>query len=137
MRKNIFKIIVLIVLVASFDACQKDSENDPSVPDRDKFLGTWSTHSVGSNPSSLDFTMTITAGSSSASQVLIKNFENEGSSTTTTAEISGSSISIPQQVVNSDTIQGNGTYNSNNTITLNYTMRDGQTVDNRTATAHK
>src|SRR5436190_23035803 len=109
MRKNIFRIIVVMLMIASLDACEKDSENDPSVAtsDRDKFLGTWITQSNGTSGTQ-NFTMTISAGASNASQILIKNFENEGASTTTIAEISGNSISISQQVVASDTIQGSG-----------------------------
>ncbi len=138
MKNNILRAIVFMMMIASFDACQKDTETDPAVSpaDRDKFIGIWITQSTGTTPP-LNFTMTIYRGTSSASQILIKNFEGEGSSTTTIGEISGNSISIPQQVVASDTIQGSGTYNNNNTLTLNYTLRDGIAVDTRSATAHQ
>ncbi len=138
MKKKISHVLLILVMITSFDACQKDTTSDPGVAttERDKFLGTWITQSNGTSGTQ-NFTMTISAGSSSPSQILIKNFENEGASTTTYAEISGNSISISQQVVASDTIQGSGTYNSNNTLSLNYTLRDGITVDTRTATAHK
>ena len=48
----------------------------------------------------------------------------EGSGTFVFAEISGTTISIPQNIVNGDTIQGTGTYNSNNTLGFNYSFRD-------------
>jgi hypothetical protein len=139
MKKNIFRVLLMLMAIASFNACQKDEENDPVTPgvnERDKFLGTWITTSTGTTPT-ISFTMTITAGASSPSQLLIRNFENEGNSTTTIAQISANDISIPNQLINSDSIQGSGTYNSNNTLSLHYTLKDGQTVDTRTATAHK
>jgi hypothetical protein len=136
MPKNIFRILVLIFMVASFDACQKDSENDPSVPDRDKFLGTWIAHSSGTS-GELNFTMTIVAGASNANQIKISNFDAEGSGTSVLADVSGSSVSLTPTTIGQDNITGSGTYNSNNTLSFNYTINDGQTVDNRTATAHK
>ena len=140
MNKHILKSIVLFAVISFvFDACQKDTMDNPatSTTDRDIFLGTWSTTSSGTIHGTLSFSMNITAGASSASQIKIENFDAEGSGTFVLANISGTSVSIQQQVINGDTIQGTGTYNNNNTLSFTYTFRDGQTVDNRTATAHK
>lgn len=139
MKKNILRILFITFMIASFDACKKDNQNDPatSTVDRDKFLGTWITTSYGSVHGTLNFTMSITAGASSASQIKMENFDAEGSGTYVLASVSGSSVSIPQNIVNGDTIQGSGTYNSSGTLSFTYTFRDGITVDNRTATAHK
>jgi len=136
--KNLIKVlIVFALLTATFESCKKDDDNSVSVADRDKFLGTWATQSNGTS-GPLNFSMTITAGSSDAGQIIISNFDLEGTNTHTIGEISGTSISISQQLVGSanDTIQGTGTYNSNNTLSFNYTVKNG-TVDVRSATAHK
>ncbi len=138
--ENIYKLVLFVALVATtFEACQKDSTTDPSVvtSDRDKFLGTWSSQSTGPIAGTLNFTMSITAGSSSASQIKIENFDAEGAGTFVLANISGSSVSIPENIVNGDTIQGSGVFNNNSTISLTYVVKDGQHTDNRTATAHK
>jgi len=141
MKKNIFRIVLVLLIAGFIDACQKDSTTDPSVTgtDRDKFLGTWITQSSGTS-GTLNFTMTIAAGASSANQVKIANFDLEGSGAYIFADVSGNSLTIslpPLNVIGNDTIEGTGTYNSNNTLSFNYTIRNGQTVDVRTATAHK
>jgi hypothetical protein len=138
--KKIFRYLLLFTLLtATFEACQKDNQTTPSTstPDRDKFLGTWITQSTGPVAGTLNFTMTISAGSSSASQIKISNFDNEGTGTTVFAEVSGNTVSITQTTIGNDVITGSGTYNSNGTLSFTYTINDGQTVDNRTATAHK
>jgi hypothetical protein len=139
MKKYLLKLFILSALLSLvFVSCEKDSETNPSTStsDRDKFLGTWITTSHGTQPS-LSFSMTITAGTSSASQIKMENFDGEGTGTFVFADVSGSNAVIQQQVVNGDTIQGSGTYSSSGTLSFTYTFRDGQTVDNRTATAHK
>ncbi len=123
-------------MITALDACQKDTENNPSVPDRDKFLGTWIAHSSGTS-GELNFTMTIVAGASSANQIKISNFDAEGSGTFILADVSGTSISLNPTTIGQDNISGSGTYNSNNTLSFSYTINDGQTTDVRTATAHK
>ena len=140
MKKSVIKSIIAFAFIALvFQSCEKDSTTDPAVStaDRDKFLGAWITTSSGLVHGTLHFTMNITEGTSSASQIIIENFDAEGSGTFVLANVGGSSVSIQQQVVNGDTIQGSGSYSSNNTLSFTYSFRDGITVDNRTATAHK
>ena len=140
MKKNILKLFTIAALFSFvFESCQKDSETNPatSTSDRDKFLGTWITSSNGAVHGTLNFSMTITAGTSSASQIKMENFDGEGTGTFVFAEVSGTNAVIQQQVVSGDTIQGSGNYSSNGTFSFTYTFRDGQTVDNRAATAHK
>ena len=140
MKKIIKKSLIALAFISIIlPGCEKNSDTDPSVvtTDRDKFLGSWITTSTGPVHGTLNFTMSISAGTSSASQIVMENFDAEGSGTFVFGGISGSSVSIQQQVVNGDTIQGSGMYNANGTLSFTYTFRDGQTVDNRTATAHK
>jgi hypothetical protein len=133
MKKNIFRIILIIAAISiGITGCQKEDENGPAGSDRDKFLGTWKV-SAKDQLSSYNYQMSIRTGSSSLDQVLIDNFD-ANSGTTTTASISGNNISIPQQIISGDTIVGSGTYN-NGSITLHYTVRDGQENLSVTATA--
>ena len=129
----------MVVIALVLQGCEKETDSDPAVAiaDRDKFIGTWITTSTGAVHGTLNFTMNISAGTSSASQIVMENFDAEGSGTFVFGGVSGSTVSIQQQVVNGDTIQGSGVYNANGTLSFTYTFRDGQTVDNRTASAHK
>src|SRR5438105_666206 len=110
MKKQILKPVILFaIMIVVLDACQKDTETAPNTTsDRDKFLGTWITTSNGTS-GTLNFTMSIAAGNSSASQVKISNFDNEGSGTTVFGDVSGNNLSLTQTVIASDTITGSGT----------------------------
>jgi len=132
--------VLVTMMIAVLNSCTKeDNGPDSTGTDRDKFIGSWQGSSTGTLPAQ-NFNVTITAGSSSPSQILIDNFDNIGSGKKVIADISGNDISItgvPLNIINGDTIDGSGTYNSNNTMTFHYTWRDGQTVDNRTANLHR
>jgi hypothetical protein len=81
--------------------------------------------------------MTITASNSSESQVFMENFDALGNGTYVSATVTGNSIFIPRNLVHSDTIQGDGLYHRDETLSFNYEVRDGQTVESRTATARR
>lgn len=133
-KKKIFIVYIVLILLAA--SCAKEDDS-PLDSDREKFLGSWITTSTGAVHGTLNFTMTITAGASSPSQIKMENFDQEGNGTFLFGDVGGTAVSIAQQVIGSDTIQGSGSYNSNGTLTFHYSVRDGQSVDNRTANAHK
>ena len=124
------KLLLAFVCSALLVACQKE---DPLSDDRDKFLGTWNMNSNGSQSGHLAFTMEVIAGNSSPAQVIMKNFDFQGTNTNTIADVDGNSLSISPQLINGDTIEGTGSY-SNSQLTFNYTVRDGITTDVVTAT---
>jgi hypothetical protein len=139
-RRNIYALAVLFMVTATtFFACQKDNQDEisTSTSDRDKFLGTWITQSSGSVHGTLNFTMNITAGNSSASQIKIENFDEEGAGTFVFGDVSGTTVSLTQTTIGGDVITRSGRYSNNGTLSFTYTVNDGQTIDNRTATAHK
>lgn len=136
MKKKRKIFIVFTTLIFFVVSCAKEDDK-PLDSDREKFLGSWITTSTGAVHGTLNFTMTITAGASSPTQIKMENFDQEGTGTFIFGEVGGTAVSIAQQVIGSDTIQGSGSYNSNGTLTFNYSVRDGQSVDNRTANAHK
>jgi hypothetical protein len=130
------RIILACFLLFSLAACTED-EPMTGGSDRDKYIGSWNVSSNGSQSGHLTYTMDIVAGNSSPAQVIMKNFDFQGTQTNTVAEVDGNTIAIlnnPPQVFGNDTIAGHGTY-SNNQITFSYTVRDGITTDVVTATA--
>lgn len=139
MKNRKAKVIagVFILLLLGITSCQKDNPSDPtqSAADREKFLGTWQGTSTGTN-GTRNFNMTYTASNSAPEQILMSNFDGEGSNTYIPANVSGNSFAIVRTVVNGETIQGSGTYTSN-TLSFTFTVDDGQTVDNRTGSAHR
>jgi len=139
-QSRFFRWSMMMGMVGTiFYSCTKtDEEPSPAGSDRDKFLGVWLASANGTSGAS-NYNMTITAGASSSSQILMDNFENFGAGTKVIATVSGNDIAIPgapTNIIGQDTISGNGTFNSG-TLSLHYTIRDGQTVDVRTASAHK
>lgn len=128
-------VLILIGSMSFLSSCE-DSENDPNVLDREKFLGEWKASSFGPG-GDVNFNMTIEASNSDESEVFIKNFDALGTNTNVFANINGNSIFIPRNLVHSDTIQGEGLYHSDKTLSFTYEVRDGQTVENRTATARR
>ncbi|MFN8166651.1 MAG: hypothetical protein U0X76_10940 [Bacteroidia bacterium] len=127
--------ILLIALSVIVTSCEKTDPDQPNSADRDKFIGTWYGNSTGTG-GSRSFTLTITSGSSSADQILLKNFDAAGNTTTIYATVSGSSFSFSSQLIGSDTYQGNGSYSSGN-LSFTFSVDDGQTIDNRSGSAHK
>ena len=131
------KKIVAFYIVAFFSfltACEK-TEPDIATNDRNKFIGIWNAESLGSG-GTRNFTLTITASNSSSDQVLIQNFDGGGSNTFVPATIEGDSLSLIRTVVSGETIEGSGIY-SGGDLRFNFTIDDGQGVENRTCTASK
>lgn len=122
-------------------SCEKNSTEDgPTTVDREKYLGDWQGSSDGNVNGPLNFNMTITASNSAPDQILMDNFDGIGEGLKIVASVDGNSITIPGaplNIVGSDTITGSGTYNSNHTLSFTFTVKDGQTTDYRTASAHQ
>ncbi len=134
--KNQKKIValVMIIFLSILSGCEK-TEPDVAANDRDKFIGIWNAESFGSG-GTRNFTLTITASNSSSDQVLMQNFDGGGSNTFVPATIEGDSLSIIRTVVSGETIEGSGIY-SGGDLSFNFTIDDGQGVENRTCTASK
>lgn len=130
------RLAVFFLLIIGLNACEKDSTTDPTVNDRDKYLGVWQGTSTGPN-GTRNFNMNFTASNSAQEQILMSNFDGAGTNTFIAANISGNSISIVRTLVNGEYIVGSGTYNSNNTLDFSFTVDDGQSVENRSGTARR
>ena len=118
-------------------ACAKeDGSNDVVTLPRDKFIGTWHVTSHGTNSGNQFWDLIIDpASASAAEQVVMKNFDQQGDSTTVYADVSGTDLLIPSMVVGTVTVEGTGSLNGA-TLTLDYTSTDSQT-DTVHATATK
>ena len=138
MQKLLFSFygIMIFSSLLMLNACEK-SETGPNSTDREKILGIWKMTSTGSVGGTINSNINITASVSAPDQVLIENFDGEGSGTYVIASIDGSSIFISQNIIASDTIQGQGAYHADNTLSFTFSVKDGQTTDNRTATARR
>jgi len=137
MKKSIrvsFSFLFLVVI--AFVSCTKTDTTTPSSDDRAKFIGDWSVHEIHNKG---DYSVTIKTDPNEASRVLIDNFGNLVYGNKATAYISGNSIILDQgQVVSNMTIiSGSGTMTGTTKISWTYSMTDGATRTDATATYTK
>jgi hypothetical protein len=131
MKSSSFKKIsnVLLAILCVLVLIPSGCEDDPL--DREKFLGTYTVSQVCVGEGSSNYTMTISAGSGNDGLQLTAS----GPFTyTLTATVSGSNLTIPQQLISgggeSVFISGNGTLSGNIlTITLQVVIIDGGETD--------
>ena len=128
-----FFAVILCTLL--FTACEKTEDTGPNTSDRDKFLGSWSGSSTGTG-GTRNFNMTVTASNSASDQIILNNFDGVGTGNFIAANISGSSLSLVSTLVGSDRYDGTGSI-SGSTLSFTFTIDDGQTIENRSATATK
>ena len=128
-------LFAVLLCTVFFTACEKTEDTGPSTTDRDKYLGSWSGSSTGSG-GTRNFNMQITASNSAADQIVLNNFDGVGTGNFIYANISGNSLSIVSTLVGSDRYDGTGSI-SGNTLSFTFTIDDGQTIENRSATATK
>jgi hypothetical protein len=127
--------LLLVAFVIVFDACEKTETDGPTTSDRDKFIGNYASESTGPG-GTRNFTLEVTGSASAPDQIKMVNFDG-GNGTTIFASVSGSSLSIPSQMVSGETYQGTGSI-SGKTLTINFSVDDGQgTPENRVLTGQK
>ena len=134
--KSIFKIsaLIMVATLLFITGCEK-TEPEVTTADRDKFIGSWSGTSTGQGgPRS--FNMTIRASNSAPDQVLMEEFDGLAAGTYVKASVSGNLITIISTSISGETYEGSGNL-SGTTISFTFTIDDGQTVENRTASVHK
>lgn len=138
--KRIRKIITVITIGATvfLTSCEKD-DNSPgsSSDDRDKYIGAWTCNETSTQYGPSTYTITISKDVTSANKIKAQNFYHLGSTAYIFIIVDGNNMTINQEVISPDTLNGSGTYNSNNTLSFSFTNHDGQTVDNVTVAAHK
>jgi hypothetical protein len=113
---------VLICMFFFLQACQPDEE-EPGTPadSREKYVGSWKVDEIskqtGANPG---FIVHINLSSTSTTQVVIENFYNLGFQYMANTEVSGSSMTIPLQVISGASVKGSGTFDGPTKLTMNY-----------------
>lgn len=100
---------------------------------RKKFLGTWVVSETGSISQGSQYTVSVEPGPN-LTEVRIKNFRNFFI-TDVNAFVKGDSIYLPEQILQNQTITGNGWiedekyYGDNGRIVLKYKVKDNATGD--------
>ena len=131
--KTLRWISCVSAVALTINACEPD-DVAPDVS-RNDYLGAWTGQSDGPVNGPLGFQMNITASNSSSDGILMENFDAVGAGRKVVAYVDGGNITIPLNIINGDSIIGSGTYRSNGSLSFSFTVSDGQTVDERTATA--
>ena len=132
-----FSLLSVILFSVALVSCTKtDTNPSPSGDDRAKFIGNWAVHEIHNKA---DYSVTISADPNESSRVLIDNFGNLLAGNKATAYISGSTIVLDanQTVGNMTVIGGNGSMTGTTKITWTYSMTDGATRTDATATYTK
>lgn len=134
MKINKSSLLFTFILLFLITGCEK-TEPDIITTDRDKYLGTWNAVSTGTG-GTRNFTLVIAASNSAPEQIIMKGFDGGSSTSSLPATISGNDLSIITTLISGETIAGTGTYN-NGSLNFDFTVDDGQSVENRTCTATK
>jgi hypothetical protein len=116
------------------NSCEK-SEPESSTSDRDAFIGQFASESTGAG-GNRNFVMTITASSSAPDQIKMANFDGDPN-VIIFATVSGTSLAISSQSISGETYQGTGNLSNSKNLTINFSVDDGQTVENRVLTGVK
>lgn len=114
--------ILTLILLSS---CNPDDDVETAI--RDDYLGTWQSDEFDQNQTFIaTFQVQITNHSSDNSKVLIDNFNQLGFGIQAEAIIDNTSITLPQQLVDGNSIIGSGFMsNKLKTIELQYNVDDG------------
>ncbi len=134
-RMNLKRFLsALFVGAVALSSCQPDGEEPTPDDIRDPFVDSWTLNENSSQIGQTTYTVHITKSTTNESQVLIENFYNIGFGIKAKADISGSSVTIPQQTYNGSQLNGSGSKTGTNTISLTYYMNNGSSIDTCTAT---
>jgi hypothetical protein len=132
-RSNKVVAAFLISIAVVLNACEK-TEPEITTTDRDQFIGTYAAQSVGPQ-GQRNFTLTITASTSAPDQIRMDNFD--GGNVSVFANVLGNSLTINIQSVSGETYQGTGNIASAKNLTIDFSIDDGQGIENRTLTGVK
>ncbi|TND08019.1 MAG: hypothetical protein FD123_2702 [Bacteroidetes bacterium] len=135
--KNLRKIGLFAVaaFVLALPACQPEEEEPTPTDDRDKFVAAWTCVENSTNSGQTTFNVHINKSTTNSAQVKLENLYNIGQAFSAVADVSGSNLTIPQQVYNNKPLHGSGTMVSNNTINMTYYVDLGSgNIDTCTAT---
>jgi len=134
--KKIKYLLLVLFLTTITQACEPDEPEDPTITARDNFIGTW----LCTEENKLTYTVTIVKSTDNNNNVLLKNFHHFGQNEHVIGEISGTTITLPQQSACENTwfVNGSGVLTANKKdILFQYTVSDGATPKTVNATYTK
>ena len=80
--------------------------------------------------------MVINASNSAPEQIIIKGFDGGNTNSNLPASVSGNVVALVTTVISNETIAGNGNL-TGDTLRFDFTLDDGQTIENRICKAWK
>ena len=125
--RRIFLLSITFISFFTLNSCQKDDDLTPEDAQQ-KFVGAWNCEETSQVTGTTIFEVHIKVGNG-VTQVLIENFSFLGFGSLTYANINGSVITIPHQVVSGHTVQGSGNLVGTKSIEMDYTVDDGSGPD--------
>jgi hypothetical protein len=124
-------LVIGLLFVAS---CDTSEDPDDPADDRDKLVDGWTCNEQSSQTGQSSFTVVISKSTSSSTQVLLQNFYAVGNAFQAKMNVSGNTLSIPQQVYNNNQLNGAGSVTGTNSFSLTYYINNGSTTDTCSAT---
>jgi hypothetical protein len=133
--KSLLKLSVLVfsIITVTVSSCKKDEEPNTL----DQFFGSWTCRATSNNFGVTNYVITITEDASNNTGIKIYNFDNLGTSIFASSNTNGNNITIPQQSVLGNTVEGSGSLQSTTKLLYTYTIDDGITVDTVSADCTK
>jgi len=131
--KRFGSVLVMALLLLTFDSCTPEDPIEPEVEQREKFLGNWNVQEKINGQVTGAYLSVVSNDASNASRIRIGNIYNLGVSSSVNALAAGNSLDISAQAITGITITGTGIY-SNEGFILNYTAADGSSTSSVQAT---
>ncbi len=121
----------LLFIAVLFNACEDDIVSSGDL--RDEYIGQWTCHESSEQYGDSDYFVSVSKGMDE-DHILISNFYNLGESESVSVYIQDNSLTILNQTVKGNDIQGSGNSSiSFSTINFTYTVNDGAELDHATA----
>ncbi len=131
--KRTFYFLCIIIILAVVGCNPDDSETNNTSDIRDKITGGWKCQENSAPFGTQNYIVDIIKDTI-AQRVFIDNFSNLGQGKHITAVVSGQTITINNQYIESFLVNGNGSIAANfNSISWNYTIDEGNGPESYTA----
>ncbi len=129
-QKQVWRILLLLILLPLFHACELDDDFDLDSDDpAAKYLGSWS---VSDNAYKLNYTVSIQRNPSNSTEVLLQNFA--GSGDVARALVTGRTLTLTSSTIgNNWRISGSGTYKNSSRMEFTYSLTIAGDMEDRIA----